>query len=726
MSKAFKFKDKNEKSELLIKNSDGSDIKEVKYRSNSIIMTGKEDFILKPLFDSDSYILSYRILITKLLKPITVFNKDNIKIIIYPNIDGMSIQEIYNNIENIDFSMNDGIFFVIFIDDEPKYYIKDVRIHIDEWLSLEFSLKENLMQIFINGYITKYIYDFNTDESSTIKIEYKLNKNPYLFLTNFTGLVSNIEVKKFSEELIKLSESDFIDYRYTDYYQIRKCDSNCLSATDVKFKELNNEILFKPRLFSLNNIDPICTYNSHNIDPVTGKVTTYCSKTTLDKINSDYPTEENFKEDIIQSTHYKTQFSLNESPLAINAIIDKEVCQLVYSSFELVRPITRVANYVEYLELNTDFSSKTTSLYKDSLTLNWTSRMTAWKDVIDTGAVINIGDEVFGKSSSTWRVVHNLNTYDIICYCFGNDNELLYPDKQYPVDENVYEIYWGNSSVGGFALLAAASSVSVYDHLQEKPFVVVHNLHAKSEPDIVQMQNIVDDREREEPVNFIEDENKLIVELLKDFKDKSSVLINIADQWFYFREPSKEWNINHTLDSLGLHPQIYNEQFEVIQPKELYLEDKNNVKILFDVPQSGYVGLKRIGNPHWKNDAIENIIKKDANGNYLGKFALGDMSGSETFDKDFGKFFYQLKEKTEIQSKKPIWVPISSYEETKDSYIFEFVIDTNTYEDLNINEIGLFDADGNLCFYSCGDDIYYPSEFSFKHKFIVYKEDIKR
>lgn len=725
MSKALKFKDKNKKCELIIKNSDSSDIKAIKYRSNSIIMSGNEEFLLKPLFNSDSYILNYKMLITKLLKPITVFNKDNIKIVIYPNIDGMTIKEIYNNINTIDFSMKNGIFFIVFINNVPKYYIKDVRIDIDSWLTLGFSLKDDLIQIFINGYITKYIYDFNTNKISSIDIKYKLNKNPFLFLADFIGLVSNIELNKFSEELIVLSESDFIDYRYTDYYQIRKCNSKCLSATKVEFKELNNELIYKPRLFSLNNINPICTYNSTKIDPVTGNITDYCTKTSLAKINSDYPTDKNFKNDIIQSTHYKTQFSLNEHPLSKHAVIDKEICQLVYSSFELVRPITRVASYVEYLELNTDFSSKITSLYKNSSLINWTSRMTAWKDIIDTGAVINVGDEVFGNSSNKWKIVHNLNTYDIICYCFGDNNELLYPDKQYPIDENTYEITWGNSFVGGFALVSKASSVSVYDQLQEKPFVVVHNLHSKSEPDIVQMQNITNHREREEPINFIEDKNKLIVELLKEFKDKAAVLINIADQWFYFREASKEWNIKHTLDTLGIHPQIYNEQFEVIQPKEVLLTDKNNIKISFDIPQSGYVGLKRIGNPYWKNDIIDDIIKKDDNGNYLGKFAIGDLSNID-YDKDYGKFFYQLKEKKELQTKTPIWIPISKYEEMKDSYVFEFVINTNEYEDLNINEIGLFSADKQLCFYSCGDNIYYPSEFSFKYKFIVYKEDIKK
>jgi len=548
--------------------------------------------------------------------------------------------------------------------------------------------------------------------------------NPVLhfYLIKF-GLVNEIKLNSFSEDLIVLSEEDYIDYPYTDYYTYRQCDTTCPSATPVVFPELNDEVVYRPRQYALDD-SSVCTYHLSNIDPVTGKKSEYCSKTCLEKINGDYPSVNEFSSSMIQSTHYKTQFSLNENPLSENAIIDRDTCELVYTTFELVRPVTRVANYIEYLELKTDFSSKLTSLYNDpTLTVGWTSRMTAKKNVMDSSAVINIGDSVFNASQKEWLINHNLGTYDVICHSHGTKNELIYPDKQFPVDENNYMISWGKTSQGGFGLLTIATCVKAFEQMQEKPFIVVHNFHAASEPDLSQMQNASENREREEPEEFIADGNQMIVQIWDKFKSDAVVLINQADKMFYFREKSIEWNVEHNLDMLGVHVQIYNEQFETIQPKELYLLDDNNVKITFDVPQSGYVGVKKIGDPFWKNGIIEDIIETDENGNYLGKFAIGDLTNKE-FDRNYGDGFYKLDDNKKMQSDNIIWAPISDFNEHKDYYEFEMIINTGTHEDMNINEIGLFDKNGQLCFYSCGDNIYYPTEFSFRHVLKIYKEDL--
>lgn len=724
MSSAIRFKDYNEKCDLILKNIEG-DLKKVSYRNSSIVMSGEQEFVLTPLFESESYLINYNIITTKLITPTTLIKKNNIEFKLYPVIDGLTIKEVYRYFDEIILdNVNPKTFFIIVFDnDVPKFYIKDERIPLDDWLNFGVSFEENKLQVFLNGFITKYVFDFNTNKMVPINLEYALDSSRFILLKNHYGLVSTIELNTFSDDIVTLTETDFMDYAYTDYYTVRKCDSRCLSATPVMFPELNNEIIYKPRKYSFDD-ENVCTFETNNIDPVTGKKAEYCSKTCLAKINCDYPTETDFKDKIIQSTHYKTEFSLNENPLSETCIIDKDTCDLVYTSFELVRPVTRVANYTEYLKLETDFSGQLKTLYKDNWKVNWASRLTAWKDVVDGAAVLNIGDEVFSDSASEWIIEHNLDTYDVICHSFGTNNEMIYPDKQYPIDENHYMVSWGKASVGGFSLIKAAVLVNTFDQLQDRPFVIVHNLHDLSEPDLVQMRNEDENKEREEPKEFIEDGKKIIVELTKKFNSSATILINAADKMFYFKEPSYEWNIQHDMGALGIHPQIYNEEFELIQPKEVFLLDKNNMKITFDVPMSGYVGLKKIGDPYWKNGIIEKIIEKDDNGNFKGKFAIGDLSGIQ-FDKNYGDKFFRLNEKKRMQSDTPIFIPISSFQEKKDTYTFEFIINPSDFVDLNINEIGLFDKNNQLCFYSCGDNIYYPTQFSFKHRFVIHKEDIK-
>ena len=103
---------------------------------------------------------------------------------------------------------------------------------------------------------------------------------------------------------------------------------------------------------------------------------------------------------------------------------------------------------------------------------------------------------------------------------------------------------------------------------------------------------------------------------------------------------------------------------------------------------------------------------------------FGDLSGRD-FDKNYGEFFFRNEDLKKMQSDNPIFFQISDYYETKDTYVFEFIINTHDIKSLTINEIGLFDKNMQLCFYSVGDAIWYPTEFSFRHQFVINKEDIR-
>lgn len=632
----------------------------------------------------------------KINEPISFFKKDNFHIKLYPYIDGLSIKESLNNTET-DLKC-DYFILTIFENNILKYYTQKL-IPNKNWTTILININsDSFIRIFQNSKEIRNFTNINTDE--TIKDLYisLTNKDKYHTMFNRAYfLVDDIYAGLFDEKIVVLNESDYIDYKYTDFYSIRACDSQCLSACEKPHTELDNILIYKPREYTLKN-EPICSYIKTFIDPILNKKTEYCSKTELIKVNIDYPSVEEFGNKVIQSTHYKISMSLTEAPLSSICIIDKNLASLIYSTFETSRPITRVSDYVETIEFQTDFSGKGISLYKNG-NLNWLSRLVAKIDIIDNGYIYTVGDTIFNESKDEWLINHNLDSYNIIAQSFNHEKEMTYPKKQYSVDANNYKILWNDSSASGFALIHKANFVSVFSEIETKPFYFKHYLNS-SEPNIMQVLDTEENFERFEPVEFIELTSESKIELLEKFNNVSNILISKNDKFFYIDKPQTESIIKHDLKMLGVLVQVYDLEFTLTNPQEIILIDNNTIKIKFSKPFSGYVGIKAIGDPYWKNGIIEDIIEKDNNGNYLGKFAVGDLE-NVTFDKNYGDKFIKSDLDKPMQSKIIYWVPIIDFKEEADKYIFEFIIDKFRYNDININEIGLFDKNKKMCFYSC-------------------------
>jgi len=184
MSKAFKFIDKSKKCDLILKAISG-DLEKIQYRNSTIIFSGNEEFIATPLFDSDSYLLHYSMYTTKIINPINILKWKNIKFTLYPTLSGLSIKEIYNNFNKLEIpEILDSFFIVISINNKPKYYFKDEKIKISDWLSFSIAFEKERIQLFINDFLTKYIFDYNTDKMCKMDIELEIDKSSFTFLSN--------------------------------------------------------------------------------------------------------------------------------------------------------------------------------------------------------------------------------------------------------------------------------------------------------------------------------------------------------------------------------------------------------------------------------------------------------------------------------------------------------------------------------------------------------------
>lgn len=592
--------------------------------------------------------------------------------------------------------------------------------------------ENNIFKLYFDRAENKNFVSYDTEKIiNDILYTEDFSSNTTLF-ENFCGSIKKIECFSYTDIIKKLSEEDYIDFKYTDFYSYRECSSACPSATIKEYNELNteNKKVYCPRVYgddNENGTKPFCKFHLTNIDPFTNEQNvSFCSGTTKKEINSNYPRPKDFGKSMIMSTHYKIYISLTEKPLSETAVIEEGLTRLIYSIFEFVRPITRVANYVEEIQFLTDFSGNASYLYSSYNKINWISRLTAEKQINDDSLIFEIGGDTFETSSDTWIIKHTFDSYDILCQCFDENDKMVFPARQYPQDRFTYVIEWGNKDAKGFALLNLTKFKALFTEYHSKPFEIIHGLHSITEPDVIQMQNYKKQKEVLIPMNYQEQRDKLYVGLLEKYKDESAVLINSSDKYFSFPKKQKEWIIDaKDLKYWGNQVQVFDLNFNVINPQHAILFDNKTIKITFDKARAGYLGVKSIGNPHWQNDIIEDIIEKDENGKFKGKFVIGQLK-NQIVDKTWGKNFHKssFDGKKIMQSSDLKYIEISDFIETRTYYQFEFIINTYQLGDLNINEIGLLDKNNNLCFYSVGDTIFYPKEFSFKCYYRISKKDL--
>jgi hypothetical protein len=201
---------------------------------------------------------------------------------------------------------------------------------------------------------------------------------------------------------------------------------------------------------------------------------------------------------------------------------------------------------------------------------------------------------------------------------------------------------------------------------------------------------------------------------------------------FYVATPQKVWNIKHNLGIMGCLVQVYNEKWQAMKPSEVVLIDENNLQVQFDNPTKGTIGLRRVGNPNWKGQAVNEIFPHDViddDGNSYttrGYLLLGDLNGSNIINFEYASHFsvYSNTEDKKMQSKNLIKVPLADYQETQTDYTFIFRLPAYWGEDLSIKEIGLFNAKDEMCFYSIGYLLYIVRDFELEITYKISKADL--
>lgn len=585
-----------------------------------------------------------------------------------------------------------------------KVYCRTIEVNDWHYLGIQFS-KNDIEIVHNNAKIINKIFNeplFNIENFA----------NDIVLFDGFPCLLQGINVYTYTF-LIEEPLNHFIDFRMIDSYSIRSCDPNCPWVEKSWSEELNKDIYSPKKKLDKSKLDSsTCPFELFGFDPYTNKQARECSMSTLVPINVDYPKK--YDETLIQSPHYKIHVNVNHEPFSSNAIVNESQCKLLYTIFESWRPISRVSHYTLNVTFDGDFSGTSRMLYEGT-NANWSTICTITREVAENGDIYSVGETGFDNKVQDWVINHNLNSFDILGQSFDLQNRLMYPSQQYAYDLNTYVFSFAPNKESGYGLIKKAKVITPVDILTTKPVYVTL---AGNVENAVLLQLHDGAHYRQEVLNFNAIDNKIKTELLETF-DNGNINIHECDKMFYVATPSRIWTIRHNLGMMGVMIQVYDKYWRAIKPSEAILLDKNTVQLQFANPISGTVGFIKVGNPYWKEEAIADIVNiGDENKGYL---MLGDCDGNQYPNFNWASNFHNVgfpqNQKT-MQSKNLIRVDIIDFYETETHYFFIARLPAYWGEDLQIREIGLFNAKGNMCFYSTGNLIYIIREFELE---IIYK-----
>lgn len=173
--------------------------------------------------------------------------------------------------------------------------------------------------------------------------------------------------------------------------------------------------------------------------------------------------------------------------------------------------------------------------------------------------------------------------------------------------------------------------------------------------------------------------------------------INVGVYTHTQASPGTVWQVDHNLESRGVVLQTYDENYKRVIPAVVNLTDENNVRIEFDDPIKGYVRLLDVGSLI-SQDQLTSSLATSAGG-YV-KFGNG---GSEDYDpireNDVESPVYTVTRNIEISS------------DTNYKYITVLVRDKEAF---NFTEVGFFDSNDDMIFYSYHSAIYKPENVYIK------------
>lgn len=399
--------------------------------------------------------------------------------------------------------------------------------------------------------------------------------------------------------------------------------------------------------------------------------------------------------ELIMSPHYKVQVNLSDFPYNDKMVLSEATIDLLYNSWELVRPASKFAHYELMIEPPTNFSGNEISLYP--VTDEYADFVSHCTRNIGYASDSYIKFVNSSDSAEEWVVFHDL-AGDVVLQCFDlNFNEVV-PRYAEVITENILRIYF-EDSVSGYAFVTKADNAfnvsgdditQTHTHGTSGIFVQCYSDDVLLSPETVQLQG--------NDINIIYDDNI-----------DSKILVKTGTVKIEQNTSRKQWVLEHLYDVNGLMIHFYDENHYRIKPKVLNISDRNQAIATFDKSQKGYAIIKYIGNVY----SLEYILSILQNG-YM-KF------GNGTSADNFNPVAINNIESPLLDSDgNEIVTDLTITDEDGSDYVYIQGIYTDNIE-LDIYEIGIFDQNDDILFYSYNDQIFKPAGVDINVKYKVEK-----
>jgi len=429
--------------------------------------------------------------------------------------------------------------------------------------------------------------------------------------------------------------------------------------------------------------------------------------------------------------------------------------------YHIQDPITNIWNVGNSLgekELVLNFAEDFNKVYEKNLTLiDYASSLAEFSGDIKRDARIITSDYTFRQDTpeTSWSINHNLGTRNIDVQVFDTNNMRIFPSEYIQTTENQLVLSFDIPQAGYLLVIStnlynqtiptniweihhnfnSHVNVQVFDdsYRQIVPSEIIHSTYyictiifdypitghvliTRTEEYIQQNTNstvwnidagtgqqnlIIDFSENEEQVTPSEFELIGVDDVQATFEtsfDVRSLVIrdNVLSEGNYIHRqntPDSEWVIIHNLGIKGLVVNVYDMNDERIHPKEFHLIDPSRLSLSFTGEQDGYVVMLRVGN-----------LTLDG------------------FDFDDGNFKLYENEGDMINDVDPIYTSsIDSVIESDEFYYVEKTIPKD-YE-FTFNEIGIFNEDNALLFYTKCSNVYKPTNTLFTIHYRIEKTE---
>jgi hypothetical protein len=392
------------------------------------------------------------------------------------------------------------------------------------------------------------------------------------------------------------------------------------------------------------------------------------------------------------SPHYKVEIDMTNQPFGDDYIMDEPTLFNLMKYWEMVRPVSRVSHYLEYISPTADFTGYWNSLYSQAFLAEFNTI------ILEPPLEPAVGTDFYLQTvaSDAWTAPHDLGTQNVLVQCFDNNSERLIADGISPLDNNTIYVDLASPDLG--TVYMATSTSTVQQVAASASWAIAHN---QGDDILTYFTDTNRNRIYPDSVTLTDTNN-----LLATFSAAVSgyCFTRAKDVKFTQATTSYSWTVLHSLDVGGVMVNFYDVSNVKIYPDIVQIGDTDTLTATFSTPTSGYAVVVGVGAAVDQNSLWTPLTS--------GYIKLGNGSDTDAWNPWTAN---DLKSSI-------VTIPNGSitYTDATGYYYVSFELPLTAIED-NITEVGLFNVSDELVFYSYCDPIYKASECGFRMRYRIEK-----